>query len=135
MGVGWLQPQTIRDVFGGKGKNVKEHLSPSESWHHWLFGREFGRTEMPGKARSIHDFKLYFLITLYSWSVVLNHATKFTFWDVVNIIIVESLRAWYYFVKSILVYMGDGPLVSFQNNFRLFIRGKEKYEVHKEASI
>ena len=48
---------------------------------------------MPGKARSIHDFKLYFLITLYSWSVVLNHATKFTFWDVVNIIIVESLRA------------------------------------------
>jgi len=65
------------DTFGYLVEYLKERNG-------WIFG---------GKAKSIQDFKLYFLRTLYGRSQVLDHGTNLTFLDFVDRIVVESLRA------------------------------------------
>ena len=99
-----MQSQTIR-FFGGMEKEVKEELGLGVSkliplaiwWSTWK-GRNGWIFE--GKAWTVHGFKLYFLRTLYGWSQVLNHGAKLSFLDFVYVIIVESLRAWRYFVNA-----------------------------------
>ena len=64
------------------------------SWSTW---KERNGWIFKSKAKPIQDFNVYFLRTLYSWSQVPSHGTMMSFLDM---IIVESLRAWEHEVIS-----------------------------------
>jgi len=63
--------------------------------NHWIFD---------GKVRFYQEFKVYFLRTLCSWNIVLDHGTNLTFLDFVDKINLESMRAWGYFVSAPFIY-------------------------------
>ena len=54
-------------------------LIPLAIW--WSVWKERNRRVFEGKDLSLHDFKLYFLRILYSWSQALDESANLTFVD------------------------------------------------------
>jgi len=79
-----LQPQTIKDVSVACRRRLRKSwilgvwkLLPLAIW--WCTWRERKSRIFEGNSRSVQDFKLHFLRTLYSWSQVLGYGTQLTF--------------------------------------------------------
>ena len=89
MGVSWVQPWKVKDVLIGWRRRMKKclafgvwNLIPLTIW--WSVWKERNRRIFEGKDLSLHDFKLYFLRILYSWSQALVDSANMTFVDFVD---------------------------------------------------
>jgi len=86
MGVSWVHPWKVKDVLVPWRRRIKKCLAfgiwkliPLAIW--WSTWKERNRKIFEGKDLSLHDFRLYFLKILYSWSQALDGGANTTFVD------------------------------------------------------
>ena len=95
LGINWVQPYPISDSLEEKDEEMLAlgNLEDNSVGHvvEYLEGEE--STDFRGEGWSYQEFKLYFLRTLYSWSLVLDDGTNLNLFNFVDKIIKESKRA------------------------------------------
>jgi len=89
--VSWVQPGKVKEVLVAWRRRMKKSLAfgvwkliPLAIW--WSVWKERNRRIFEGKDLSLHEFKLYFLRMLYSWSQPLDGSANLTFVDFVDIL-------------------------------------------------
>jgi len=84
------QPLTFRQKFGDRLLGIWKMIPLAIWWSTW---KERNQRIFAGKVRSYQVLKLYFLRTLYSWSLILGDGTNLKLLNFVDKIRIESMRA------------------------------------------